>query len=676
MPIIIHALAQAAAAASPEAAVQAAPAQGVISYPPEFFAAARPANAREMLDRVPGFTFDGGDAVRGYEGAAGNVLIDGQRPATKTDDLEQILRRVPFPNVARVELIRGGAPGIDMQGKSVIANIVLRSGDSFHGLMAVANTSVLDDGRDVVAVRLEASGQTGGHKWEAGFFGGQGIDDGSGDGPRLRVGADGVVQTRAFQQSQASGVDYILTGAYELPLLGGTLRLNGRLHRNPYDYDLTDRTLTPTNFVTRLHDSDDTDTTEGGLRYSRDLGARGKLELVGLRQDKNETFDETTRKPSADSDFSQHSRTAETIGRGVFKFAQTPILAWEVGGETALNTLDNHIRSLSNGVAQSVPAANVEVEEKRWEVFGKATWRPTPKWTVEASLRQEGSNISSTGDVKLDKDLSFTKPRLAVAWAPVGQTQVRLRLERVVGQLDFNDFTASTGNLSAGVLTVGNPDLSPEQAWVSEVAIEQRFWEKGALVLTYRHSALTDVIDRAPIFDGKGGVFDAPANIGEGTKDEYILSLTLPFDKIGMKGAQLQGTSTWRDSEVTDPTTNAKRPISKLRPQEWEGHFSWDMPQYRLTWGVNVFGAWTETYYSFDQIYLRKLKTYVQPFAEWKPKPDLSLRVELENFTERGFRKTKYVYGGPRNANRLAFVDDRDNQFGRMIYFRLRKTFD
>src|SRR3954469_23016045 len=116
MPIIIHALAQAAIVASPAAVVEAAPAQGVIAYPPEFFAAQRPANAREMLDRVPGFTFDGGDAVRGYEGAAGNVLIDGQRPATKTDSLDQLLRRVPFQRVARIELIRGGAPGIDMQG--------------------------------------------------------------------------------------------------------------------------------------------------------------------------------------------------------------------------------------------------------------------------------------------------------------------------------------------------------------------------------------------------------------------------------------------------------------------------------------------------------------------------------------------------------------------------------
>lgn len=669
--LLIPALAQAAIAASPEAAVT----QGVIAYPPEFFAAARPANAREMLDRVPGFTFDGGDSVRGYEGAAGNVLIDGQRPATKTDSLDQLLRRVPVQKVARIELIRGGAPGIDMQGKSVIANIVLKTGDSFHGLAAVAHNYVVDDGRSALAARLEASGKTHGHNWEVGLYTGRGVDDGSGDGPYQRLGPTGTVLRSGTDYSKGSGIDYILTGAYDLPLFGGTLKVNGRFDRNPFDYVLDTQLVTPSAQLTRLHDSDDTDTSEAGLRYTRDFGTRTKLELVGLRQFKIERFDETVHAPGDDSDFTQNSRTGETIGRGVLKYTQTSTLAWELGGEAALNTLSNRITFIDNGVSVPGPADRVRVEEKRWEVFGKATWRPAPAWTVEASVRQEGSRITSTGDVNLEKELTFTKPRLAVAWAVNDKTQLRLRFERVVGQLDFKDFTTATNGLSAGVVTVGNPDLSPEQAWVSEAAIERRFWDAGAAVVTYRHSALTDAVDRAPIFTSTG-VFDAPANIGDGTKDELITSLTLPFAKLGLKGAQLQATSTWRWSEVTDPTTHRSREMSKLRPQEWEAHFSWDLPQYKLNWGVDAFSAWRETYYSFNQVYIRKLKTYVQPYVEWKPQPDLSLRMEFGNFTERGFHQTVYVYDGPRSTRPLLFTDDHNNQFGRMWYVRLRKTFD
>src|ERR1044072_4151509 len=110
--LLIRALAQVAAAASPEA-VQA-PQQGVISYPASFFASQQPTTARDMLNRVPGFNIDTGDSVRGYEGAAGSVLIDVHRPSSKNDTLDQIRARRPASQVERIDIIRGGAPGIDM----------------------------------------------------------------------------------------------------------------------------------------------------------------------------------------------------------------------------------------------------------------------------------------------------------------------------------------------------------------------------------------------------------------------------------------------------------------------------------------------------------------------------------------------------------------------------------
>src|SRR5262245_9774789 len=123
--LITSLLAQVAAASAP--AAEAPPQQGVISYPPSFFAQYSPANAAEMVQRIPGFTFDGGSGARGYEGSGGNVLVDGQRPTTKTDDLDNILRRIPASAVERIDVIRGGAPGIDMQGKTVIANVVKKT---------------------------------------------------------------------------------------------------------------------------------------------------------------------------------------------------------------------------------------------------------------------------------------------------------------------------------------------------------------------------------------------------------------------------------------------------------------------------------------------------------------------------------------------------------------------
>ncbi|WP_304179724.1 Plug domain-containing protein, partial [Phenylobacterium aquaticum] len=111
------------AAALPVAAPVAAT-QGISTYPASFFAASGANTAADMVSRLPGFSLDSGDSVRGFEGAAGNVLIDGSRPASKTDNLDEILRRIPANRVDHIEVIRGGAPGIDMQGKSILANVV------------------------------------------------------------------------------------------------------------------------------------------------------------------------------------------------------------------------------------------------------------------------------------------------------------------------------------------------------------------------------------------------------------------------------------------------------------------------------------------------------------------------------------------------------------------------
>ena len=116
-----------AALAPAPAAQDIEPSQrGVIPYPPEFFAAAQPSTALDMITRLPGFNLEQGDNVRGFAGAAGNVLINGERPTTKNESLDDMLRRIAAPTVERIDLIRGGAPGIDMQGRTVMANIVLK----------------------------------------------------------------------------------------------------------------------------------------------------------------------------------------------------------------------------------------------------------------------------------------------------------------------------------------------------------------------------------------------------------------------------------------------------------------------------------------------------------------------------------------------------------------------
>ena len=149
--------------------------------------------------------------------------------------------------------------------------------------------------------------------------------------------------------------------------------------------------------------------------------------------------------------------SAAKASAGHVAFKQSDALSFETGAGGAWNWLRAR-PSLHNGAAIPLPAANVRVEELRGEAFTKGTWIPNPKLTVEAGLRMEASRISSEGDVALEKTLYFAKPRAVVTWSPDPADQVRVRVEREVGQLDFDDFVAAT---EAGVVTSGNPDLNP-----------------------------------------------------------------------------------------------------------------------------------------------------------------------------------------------------------------------
>lgn len=675
VPALASALALAAPDAPPLAAAPvagAAPVSGVISYPPEFFAAAQPANAEEMLLRLPGFNLDLGADVRGFEGAAGNVLIDGRRPATKTDSLQEILRRIPASQVARIDLIRGGAPGIDMQGKSILANVVRKPGGGLRGLAALSGRTIYD-GRGNLSGRIELSGGKGDRTWEASAVVGMGVDDGVGEGPQVRLGPDGAPLRLSDVDGEGDTIQETLTASYSTPLLGGQAKVNGRLFNDNFKFDETNTITFPApGFESTIEHYDEFQTELGGS-YLRDFGSKTSLELIAIRQDAQIDIAQDFASAPVSANFTLDRRTSESIGRVVIRRRQSDRLSFELGGEAALNVLKSQTGYVEDDVPIDLPAANVRVEERRGEGFLKATWRPNTAWTLEGGLRYEASAIESSGDVGLEKTLYYAKPRLALTWQARPSTQLRLRFERVVDQLDFDDFVADS-SLNTGVVTAGNPDLVPEQAWVSEAALEQRFPGGAVVVVTARRSAISDVIDRAPIFLAKG-VFDAPSNIGDGTKDELLLTATLPFAPIGLKGVTLRGEATWRRSEVTDPTTGEDREISGLRPVEWEAHLTHDLPAYRFNWGVDVFGGWRETYYRFNEVSTDKLKTFVVPFAEWKPRADIILRAEIQNATSRGFRHTRVVYAGPRDTSPVLFVDDRDIQIGPMYWFRVRKTF-
>jgi outer membrane receptor protein involved in Fe transport len=683
--MIAAAAAQAAEVAQPAPA--AAPGErGVIAYPPSFFAEASPTSAYDMIIRLPGFTFDKGAVVRGLADAGGNVLVDGQPPVAKNDTLDELLKRIPAGSVARIELIRGGAPGIDMQGKTVVANVVRKTTGGFRAAIS-PSINFIYDGRVLNSLRAEAQWRwAGGRSAELSQVYGKGPSEEYGDGHRVRYNANGTVRLRSDIDVDAGGQRIWTTGAYETPLAGGRARFTGAYLLNPSYVELYDRYVGGGREYE--YDRIDRRQIELGGRYSRAMGEGVGLEAVAFQQFNRNQTTVHFEAPTLIRDFALDREGSESVGRLTLKFRRSPRLTIEGSIEGALNKLDSETDLTVNARASIVPAANVQLEERRGEVTLRGTWRATDALTLEAGIRQERSTVTSKGDVALKKSLQFTKPRLAATWIPDPASQLRLRLEREVGQLNFDDFVASPGVASTGTLSAGNPDLTPQQAWVAEAAYERRFWQGGAVVLTGRHYRLSDVVDRIPVF-GPGGVVlaDVPGNIGKGTKNELQASITLPLDRLGVHAAQLRGQVTRRITRVEDPLTHRRREISiprlspdtrelsLLGPVGWDVHFTQDLPELKAVWGVDVIGGARETAYRLSEIESRKITTQILVFAEYKPRPDFTVRLEGQTINQRNVRRIREVYAGPRSLGVLDYTDVRDLEWGGSLLIRLRKTF-
>ena len=304
--------------------------QGVISYTPADFAAARPNTALDMISRLPGFSFDGGDSVRGFAGAAGNVLIDGQRPTIKTDSLGDTLNRITIDQVERIDVIRGSVPGIDMQGQTVVANVIRKKVDTFQQVFSVRGFLFSESGKTIPGWNYQATRRVGEHQFD--------VSAGRG------IAMDG------------DGVPHNLRGSYKGPQFGGTLSLNGVIGTDEFKNE--QRFLSATTdekFVNRSAN----DRGEVSVNFLMDLGpdiewetlglaklAFGSLDATGLVQDP------TGVDPDSSQLFQIEAEAGERIGRTTLRYTMSPELSFEGGGEIAYNYRDQQV-SLA-GAAASV----------------------------------------------------------------------------------------------------------------------------------------------------------------------------------------------------------------------------------------------------------------------------------------------------------------------------------
>ena len=642
--------------------------RGVLVFTPDFFAAQRPNTALDMVNRVPGFSVEDGSGSRGFEGSVGNVLINNNRPASKNDTGSNVLSRTVAAQVERIELIRGGAPGIDMQGYSVVVNVILKSTAS-RQVIFTQNAMLFEGGHDIYGGSIQFTQRAGDRSWGVTLSDGMGSSDSNGPGRSVRRDANGnVLRDERFRNDGWGGGNSI-RGNYSGPLAGGKIDATARYGINDYQ---NWQTLDSVTAQRRSDYAEDGHSGELGLTWTRPLNPRWTLEARAIHEFSdfdNVSTSNTRINGTADPEqaFKANGDASESILRGTLRNERSTSLTIEGGGELAYNMLDVRQAFSVGGTNIALPSTSVKVEETRGEAFGKATWRLRPNLTLEGGLRAEASTISQSGDANLEKSFFFAKPRFLATWTPRPNNQVRFRFERELGQLDFGDFAASA-ELSDDTVFGGNVDLEPEQRWISELTYERRFWGEGIVSVGYRHDKIIDVIDRLPL----PGNLSATGNIGDGTLDQLSLNVVVPLDKLHIPGGRFTFKNDWNKTSVTDPTTGRDRPISGVRATQPNIGFQQDINSWKIQYGVNWLPYLNQASYDPDQTSGFRGTNYFETFVEYKPTPTLALRAQLNIWNDFSTRRTVYASRTPRT---VAFTEDREIDPNTFVSLRLRKTF-
>lgn len=643
----------------------------VLSFPPAYFAEFRPNTVVDMLNRLPGFSYDEGkSSVRGAAGSAGNVLIDGARPTSKSLSLADILRRVPLQAIERIDLIRGGAPGIDMQGMPMVANIISKPGGYTEATVRLW-TKIYDDHSPAMIPTVELTRSWG--NWSVGGavnYRQEREQDDSGTGDITRHNL--LTGNRQYAPFDILATKRRLDGNLGIEYTNGDhlLRLNASGKRETEDRDELLKALLPADA-----ESWEIDQKSNLSEFTLDYEYRFPSGLVGrtmlLRRAERKKKDSSSDIRGADQQAKEDNLSREIIGRFSATYPASSTLTLEGSAEGSRNTLDANSWLTRQGIPVVLPSADLHVGETRGNLAASARWQASPILSVELGTGWESSTISQSGDANNEKTLQYWKPRLNLTIDPMNRLQIRFRGERMVGQLDFRDFAASVST-EPGVTNAGNPNLVPETSWFTQVAIEQRFWERGALTLTYEHEFLSDVLDFIPI-DNR---FDAPGNIGDGWRNLLSLELTLPTDRLSIPGGEVRLKATKRNSRVTDPVTGERRRIRDQWPNWIDLKLSKNLPAFNSVVGTDLFLGYEKTSYRLTEV--RVERTSITPAArlywDWNPDPKTSIRFQLENWTFRERERTRILYQGTRASNIITAFEDRavtQNPFF-MVWWRRR----
>jgi hypothetical protein len=655
---VAFALATVSAHAQPTGGEQSPPAQPgsrTTAYDAAFFAQFAPATALDIVRRVPGFNLEQTNAdVRGFGAAAGNVVFNGARPSSKSDALETILARIPARRVLRVEVGPGDFYGSDYAGKSQVLNVILTSEGGVDGNVT-AKAAHQYTGKVVPNLEASALIRRGDSSINLAAATGRGDYTEEGTDDVFALPARTLIEHRRKVNrihphdpyvSASRGVEHAPDRAFHL---------NGRFAPSTFK-------LFQTNRVTPLAGPARDDTLEQNYKPTAyELGgdvtrplAGGALKLVALanRRDRDD-YDNTINIVAGATvgGFEQFakSRYDEAVGRLSWTRANLLGFSFESGGEVAYNRLDNQtslfLLGPGGGRTQiDLPIDQAVVDEFRTETYVNAGRALGKALRLDAGLAYETSHLTVTGDAEAARSLRFLKPSLTLDWKPAGGWHAQLIARRTVAQLNFFDFI-SNAELSVGRVNGGNADLQPQRSWETRLTVEHPLLGKGLAKVELGHDQVSKLQDRILTPDG----FDAPGNLGTGTRNFVRITLDAPLDSLGLKGFHFRTDNTFQKTRVRDPLTGEKRGWSGFWP-EYDLYAELRRDRGPFSLGASIQQRDSITFFRTDETDSNYGDPFANVFAEYRPDARTTVRLDLDNALDGSGNRRRFFFDPNRST--------------------------
>jgi hypothetical protein len=676
----------------------AAPAPGTRTtvYDAAFFAQYAPRTAYDIVQHVPGFQLDLGSTqsatgsvdVRGFAGTAGNVVINGARPSTKSETLDTTLQRIPAQRVVRVELGPGDLYGSDYAGKSQVLNIVLSDAAGFD-----ANVTANTTRRYTGYVQPNLSGNALIRKGPSSIN----LSAGTQRNKQYEEGTDTLTDIRTgdlveFRRKHNVyfNRDPFVSGAYALERgPDDAYRINARWQPSRFDLYQRNRVF-PEDGATHddnLHQHYRDPVFELGGDVTRPF-ADGAIKFVALAtRRKRHDLDQYVQRNGliegnarVNGGFEQlvDAKRNETIGRASWTRSNLLGFSFEAGAEAALNTLDDHVSfsevdENGNKVPIPLPIANARVKEKRGELYVNIGRSLSPKLRVDGGINFEFSHLTVTGDASEDRKLKFLKPNLSVDWNPGHDWHAQLSVRRRVAQLDFYDFI-SIADLSAQRVSGGNADLQPQRAWELRATIDHPLLGDGLVKLDFGHDEVSLLQDRILIEDDKGKFFDAPGNLGTGRRDFVQLTLDIPLSRL-WSGLRAKGGATLQRTRVEDPISHDPRKWTGFYPT-WQWNADVRRDSGKWSYGFAVSDNQRFTFYRTDEFDTNfNGSPYWTAFVEYRPWADTAITFDVDNLLNTSANRDRLLFRPNRAQPDFVFDEFRERNRHRSFGFTLKRSF-